>query len=525
MEGENLVPAVAAGFAAGKITGGNRLFGRNAREPRQSEVRRVKSANETTRGGWGLGRLDIGSFMRRVANVLDFRGKESASGPSRRTGTALEEIRAKCLEAVEKNGKLAGLVAVAEVADAYSGLEETERGGFFKMLHEDFSVDPQALDAAIAAYQTARDPGSDDGGVEPEGADVAKALVKLTRTLESPRHVLFRQFNTIPSGIKFLVDLRADLYPFLKRDPSLAPLEYELRRLLEAFFNLGFLRLERIGWESPAVLLENLVRYEAVHRISNWVDLKHRLVSDRACFAFIHPSLPTEPVIFVEVALTRGIADNIQRLLDPEAPDLSPDQADTAIFYGISNAQSGLRGIPFGNLLIKQVATRLKAEVPNLETFATLSPLPNFRKDFLDPAVADGSIAGFYTLAECKVLCELAGVDTVSWAVEQVLSSPGWETDGEKTDALRAGLMRAARHYLTDERENGRAVCPVAHFHGSNGALLARIDWLADTSETGIAQSAGLMVNYLYDMENFEQHQNGYLQNGALSMAKAVEAL
>ncbi|MEE8436138.1 MAG: malonyl-CoA decarboxylase family protein, partial [bacterium] len=274
----------------------------------------MKSADESTRGGWGLGRLDLGSFMRRIARVLEFRGQESEPGISKRTGTALEEIRAKCLEAVEKYGKLAGLVAVAEVADAYARLEEEERGSFFKMLHEDFSVDALALDAAIAAYRAARDSGSENADADPAGAGVAKALVELTRTLESPRHVLFRQFNTIPSGIKFLVDLRADLYPFLKRDASLAPLEYELRRLLEAFFNLGFLRLERIGWESPAVLLENLIRYEAVHRISNWVDLKHRLVSDRACFAFIHPSLPTEPVIFVEVALTRGIADNVQRL-------------------------------------------------------------------------------------------------------------------------------------------------------------------------------------------------------------------
>lgn len=485
----------------------------------------MKSADESSRGGWGLGRLDIGSFMRRIASVLEFRGKDSAADTSPGTGTALEEIRAKCLEAVEKYGKLAGLVAVAEVADAYAKLAEDERGGFFKMLHEDFSVDPQALDGAIAAYRAARDSGNDDAGAGPAEAHIAKALVGLTRTLESPRHDLFRQFNTIPSGIKFLVDLRADLYPFLKRDASLAPLEYELRRLLEAFFNLGFLRLERIGWDSPAVLLENLIRYEAVHRISNWAELKHRLVSDRACFAFIHPFMPTEPVIFVEVALTRGIADNIQRLLDPEAPDLSPDQADTAIFYGISNAQAGLRGIPFGNLLIKQVATRLKREVPNLVTFATLSPLPHFRKDFLDPAVADGSIAGFFTQEESEALCAMAGMDTVSWAVGQLLASPGWESDGEKSGAMRAGLLRAARHYLADARKNGRAICPVAHFHGSNGALLARINWLADTSQTGIAQSAGVMVNYRYDMEHFERHQSRYLQDGDLLMAKEVQAL
>ena len=206
-------------------------------------------------------------------------------------------------------------------------------------------------------------------------------------------------------------------------------------------------------------------------------------------------------------------------------PDLTPDQAVTAIFYGISNAQAGLRGIPFGNLLIKQVATRLKREVPNLVTFATLSPLPHFRKDFLDPAVADGSIAGFFTQEESEALCAMAGMDTVSWAVGQLLASPGWESDGEKSGAMRAGLLRAARHYLADARKNGRAICPVAHFHGSNGALLARINWLADTSQTGIAQSAGVMVNYRYDMEHFERHQSRSLQDGDLLMAKEVQAL
>jgi malonyl-CoA decarboxylase len=302
-------------------------------------------------------------------------------------------------------------------------------------------------------------------------------------------------------------------------------MEFELRHLLESWFNLGFLQLRRITWESPAALLEKIVTYEAVHEFTHWKDLKRRLESDRTCFAFIHPAMPNEPIIFVQVALVQGVCGSIQRLLDPSAPELIPHRADTAIFYSITNAQRGLRGIPFGNLLIKQVAAQLRSEVPSLETFCTLSPIPRFRKDYLEPALADSSLDQHYTTTEDQLLRKATDARSASSAVRRLLDRPDWHEDPATADALRPGLLRAARAYLGEEEHRGRAACPVAHFHASNGAMLARINWLGDTSSKGLMQSAGIMVNYLYDTEKFEEHQNEYARTGKLPVGEEVMGL
>ncbi|HKJ00122.1 MAG TPA: malonyl-CoA decarboxylase family protein [bacterium] len=467
-----------------------------------------------SRRPWLKPELAVSDFVRRLARALDF-----WSGPDEQPEEPrMEEIRAWCREAWQQRGRISSLMAIAKAADAYKRLNAAGKDAFFRMLRDDFGVDEERVREAIAAYlsASAEGDGAGDGG---------GAQVRLNRALESPRLTLFELFNTIPSGIKFLVDLRADLSERLRQDPELAPLEYELQRKLSSFFNLGFLELQRIGWDSPAVLLENLIRYEAVHRIGTWEDLKHRLVSDRACYAFLHPAMPNEPLIFVEVALVQGLADSIQRLLDPTAPDLRPDQADTAIFYSISNAQQGLRGIQFGNLLIKQVVSRLRSEVPNLRTFATLSPLPRFRRDFLDAAVADGTIAEFFEKDEAKRLCDAVEARDVPVAVSTVLAMPNWHRNADAAEALRPGLLRAARHYLAERQHNGHAACPVAHFHGSNGALLARINWLGDTSPHGMEQSAGVMVNYQYELGRFEPQQDEYLRTGHIPVGKVVKAL
>jgi malonyl-CoA decarboxylase len=462
---------------------------------------------------WRRADLNVSGFVRRVASALDF-----WSGSGRRdTPPGLEQIRAWCREAWEQRGRIASLMAIAKAADAYQQLDPAGKDAFFAMLRDEFAVDERRLHEAIAAYLAA--------ARGPDGAGRGEAQVRLSRALESPRLTLFELFNTIPAGVKFLVDLRADLMARLERAPELAPVEYELHRKLASFFNLGFVQLQRIGWESPAALLENLIRYEAVHTIGTWDDLKHRLVSDRACFAFLHPAMPNEPLIFVEVALTRGMADNIQRLLDPAVPDLRPDEADTAIFYSISNAQAGLRGIHFGNLLIKRVVARLRGEVPSLRTFATLSPMPRFRSSFLDAAVADGSIVDFFEQAEAERLSDATQARDAATAIRTLLALPNWHGNADAASLLRPGLLRAARHYLTERQHNGHAACPVAHFHGSNGALLARIDWLGDTSPNGLEQSAGIMVNYLYELERFEPQQDEYLRTGHIAVGKAVRAL
>ena len=455
-----------------------------------------------------LREVDRSGFLRRVAQVMDF----WREAPPADEEAGLRNLRELCRTALDQKGKLAGLMAVARLADAYGTLSADGRAAFFQMLVLDFGPPQGRIAEAVEEWLGA-------------AADKPNATLRLTKALESPRTALFQQFNTIPQGIKFLVDLRADVWAARRTRPELEVLEYELRGLLEAFFNLGLLELKRITWDSPAALLENLVAYEAVHEITHWRDLKHRLLSDRACFAFLHPAIPTEPVIFVEVALVKGLADNIQRLLDIRGPDLHPAQADTAIFYGISNAQKGLRGIPFGNLLIKQVATRLRTEVPNLETFATLSPLPRFRADFLDAALESGSLTDYYKEGERKRLLRLADATDAGEALRRLLAEPHWFRDEETAEALRPGLLRAARHYLTEERVNGRAACPVAHFHASNGARLVRINWLGDTSRNGLRQSAGIMVNYDYDLDAFNKVQEEYFATGRVAVSRAVKDL
>ena len=373
-------------------------------------------------------------------------------------------------------------------------------------------------DEAIDAYREASEPR-------------IRELTRLTLSLDSPRLQLFRQFNTIPESIKFLVDLRADISARLKKDPELWLLEFELRHLLESWFNLGFLKLHRITWDSPARLLEKLVEYEAVHEIGNWMDLKRRLGSDRACFAFIHPNMPAEPIIFVEVALVKGITGNVQELLGPDADHLQPHQADTAIFYSITNAQRGLRGIPFGNMLIKKVTAQLRGDVPGLRHFATLSPIPRLLPDYLTQLLADGGMERFYTGDEAARLLELAGsgdlfgVKNLSAAVSGLLARADWHQDREVSAALRPGLLRAAKRYLKGAQSKGRLACPVAHFHAGNGALLGRINWLGDTSSKGLAQSAGIMVNYIYELDHVERYQNDYSLTGELPLGPEVAGL
>ena len=268
-----------------------------------------------------------------------------------------------CLEG--RGGEVTARARATALGRAYLSLEEAGRLRFLKMLAEEFDVDRDAVDAAAAALTTATDP-----------ADRRKAEHRLREALEAPRVRLLTQFNALPDGVKFMVDMRAELLRMSRDEPSLRGLEADLKRVLANWFDVGFLELRRITWRSPALLLEKLIAYEAVHEIRGWTDLKNRLDSDRRCYAFFHPRMPDEPLIFVAVALVTGMADNIHDLLDEDSPVADPDAADTAIFYSISNAQQGLAGISFGNFLIKRVVDDLSGEFKNLKTFATLSPIP-----------------------------------------------------------------------------------------------------------------------------------------------------
>jgi malonyl-CoA decarboxylase len=336
---------------------------------------------------------------------------------------------------------------------------------------------------------------------------------------------LLRQFNALPEGVKFLVDRRAELIDIAGRDPALRGLADDLREVLANWFDIGFLELRRITWDAPAALLEKLMAYEAVHEIRGWTDLKNRLEADRRCFAFFHPRMPDEPLIFVEVALVAGIAGNIHALLDESAPIGNPHAANAAIFYSISNCQKGLVGISFGDFLIKRVVDALASELPRLKSFATLSPLPGFRAWL----AAEAPRGGLLLAGEARAVLGLGAdldLDGADGVLLRLLDRPDWYEDGRTAAALREPLLRLGARYLMQARApSGRALDPVAHFHLSNGARVERLNWLGDLSPKGLQQSAGIMVNYLYRLGDIEANHEAYRDEGRVVASSSVRSL
>ncbi len=415
-----------------------------------------------------------------------------------------------CLEA--RGGEVSARARAAELGEAYLVLNETGRKRFLECLARHYDVDNEAINSAIVARQ----------------ASITETETRLAeqqlREALIPRRVrLLSQFNGLSQGVKFLVDLRAELMHWAQQEPEFLALDDDVRGLLASWFDVGFLDLERITWETPASLLEKLVGYEAVHAIRSWEDLKNRLEADHRCYAFFHPRMPDEPLIFVSVALVNGIADNVQVLLDEEAPAEDPFDVDTAIFYSISNCQLGLAGVNFGSFLIKRVVDDLAREFPKLKTYATLSPIPGFRP-WLDhdlESTDEQSIAA----NDVQQLQSVTAVNSVSAALRTILQRPDWYQDSVITAILQPILMRLCARYLLRVKQNGRACDPVAHFHLSNGARIERINWLADTSRRGIDQSAGLMVNYRYKLDDIEKNHEAYSGNGKVVTATTVRRL
>ncbi len=427
----------------------------------------------------------------------------------------LDKVRARMRECLEgRGGEVSTRARAAELGRLYLGLDADGRKRFLKLLAEEFDVDPGAAAAAASALIQAKD-----------DRVRAKAKRELRAALNAPRVKLLTQFNALPEGVKFLVDLRAELLRFGREDRGLAGLESDLKDLLAAWFDIGFLELRRITWESPAALLEKLSVYEAVHQVRSWTDLKNRLDSDRRCFAFFHPRMPSEPLIFVEVAMVSGMAADVQALLDVKAPVIDPRSADTAIFYSISNAQRGLAGISFGGFLIKRVVDQLSAEFPKLKTFATLSPIPGFC-NWLDQEFAAG-LPGVLGKHERKTLAAALGQGNASKGdLKQILADPGWTKKPELAAALEAPLKRLCARYLVEaKREDGKALDPVANFHLGNGARVERLNWLGDNSKKGLKQSAGLMVNYQYRLDDIEENHEAYEGEGRVATSSPVAAL
>ena len=435
--------------------------------------------------------------------------RDMASSVAGDADESLEAQMQACLAG--RGGEVSARNRAAKLAQTYLTQDEAGRVAFLRTLAA-FDSDADSVAVAYTKVQAASDP-----------AERATAKAALRRALEPPRLKLLTQFTSIPDGRKFLVDLRGSLLSLRGSDKLLTALDADLRGLLAAWFDIGFLELQRIDWNSPAALLEKLVNYEAVHAIRSWRDLKNRLDSDRRCYAFFHPRMPGEPLIFVEVALVKGLAGSVQDLLDEKAPVQDPEQADTAIFYSISNCQSGLAGISFGNFLIKRVVEELSGEFRNLKTFATLSPIPGFRR-WLDPLLAKDE-PGLLSDEEVSALTSSFPAETGSSALAGILAKRHWWRDGAMRKAAEPVLIRLGARYLMVEANGKRAKDPVAHFHLSNGARVERLNMAGDTSDKGMKESATLMVNYLYDPGKIEDWHEDYAGEGKRNASTAVRKL
>ena len=443
------------------------------------------------------------SMMREfVANAAHF-GKPPEAGD-------LERIRAQLQECAEgRGGEVSTRQRAGRLAETYLHLDDAGRHAFLRLIAHEFGPDPRQVSEAHEAYQAAV------GTAEQWDAEA-----RLRAAMRSRRLRILTQFNAIPQGVKFLVDLRADLLRFVAQDPSLKPLDRELEARLSAWFDVGFLELQRITWLSPAALLEKLVQYEAVHEIRSWDDLKNRLDSDRRCYAFFHPRMPLEPLIFVQVALLEELADNVQRLLDIEAPLADTRRATTAIFYSISATQPGLRGVSFGNFLLKRVIDDLKRDFPRLKTFATLSPIPGLARW---AQRHPDEMAEAFLPADRTRLAGLGIASTDDAALSAVLEGkPDWQADDKLRTTLREPLLRLAARYLLEARRGDKPVDAVARFHLGNGARVERLNWLADCSAKGLQQSWGIMVNYLYDPDSIESNLEQFASEGLIAASSTV---
>ena len=404
-----------------------------------------------------------------------------------------------------KGGETARRARAAELGQAYLSLSAAGRKRFLLTLASDYGLPREAAMAVVDRWRASKE-----------------APRALARALEAPAVRLLREFVGVPQGVKFVVDLRAELLTLGKTDAAARALSDDLRPLLGAWFDVGFLDLVRIDWRASAALLEKLVAYEAVHAIRSWRDLKNRLDSDRRCFAFFHPRMPDEPLIFVEVALVNGMAGNVQRLLDAKAETADPKHADTAIFYSINNCQQGLSGISFGNFLIKRVAETLARDLPNIKDFATLSPIPGLRQHVDGRLKAEGD--SVLTPGEIASLVPVTNEAAGAAAVRHLLDRPIWWEVPAIDKALRPILSRLAARYLITPDEKGRALDRVAHFHLGNGAIVERLNWLADTSANGLRQSYAMMVNYRYKLSDVDANHEAYA-GGRIVASREVRAL
>jgi malonyl-CoA decarboxylase len=443
-------------------------------------------------------RLDLTpAFLSDLLSTLTERGRALLRGTFSSNGTAKlshQELIQLGETLLSRRGEATGVALAHSLLAGYAAASEEDRALFLKSLADRFGADHDRLNAAIDAYR----------------AGDTKAIGELHQAAEPRRQELIRRLNLAPGGTAALVQMREALLTLLSGDGELRSVDRDFVHLFASWFNRGFLVLRRIDWTTPAHILEKIIRYEAVHAIEDWDDLRNRLApADRRCYAFFHPQLVDEPLIFVEVALTRSIPDAIAPLLDQSRRVMTAQDATTAVFYSISNTQKGLGGISFGNFLIKQVVEELKQDLPNLQTFVTLSPVPGF--------------AGW--LAK-----EREGEDSIFDATQKetlaLLDHDGWWDDETSAHRLREIMLPAAAHYFLVARDGrGRQIDPVARFHLGNGARLEQMNFAGDLSEKGLQQSHGLMVNYLYALDEIESNHEAFAEKGTVVATPAIRKL
>jgi malonyl-CoA decarboxylase len=454
--------------------------------------------NRDLAGGRGHGFEMNTSFFGELLQSISERGRsliERGRGRYDDAAQRSETLIELCEELLSGRGEASGVALAREILARYADVTTGPRIAFFEALATRFGPDNARLDAAVEAWRA-----------KPSDATAAE----LHAAAEPRRQELLRRLNLAPGGTKALVAMREQLLSALEHRDDLAAVDADFVHLFTAWFNRGFLVLRRIDWATPAIVLEKIIRYEAVHEIDDWDDLRRRIdPPDRRCYAFFHPALVDEPLIFVEVALMRDTPDAIAPILGAHRATAAPDSAVTATFYSISNCQRGLAGVTFGHFLIKQVVEEISREFPRLSTFVTLSPVPSFAPWLKRECTREG--ASLLTEADRAAL---AGLDTAWWK------------DPVATERLREPLLRAAATYFL--RAKNRAALPldpVARFHLGNGASLERLNWPADLSERGRQQSHGLMVNYLYDLGDIERNHEAYVEHRTVVAASAIRRL
>jgi malonyl-CoA decarboxylase len=427
-----------------------------------------------------------------LTRILRSRNRDQARAQAERA-RAVEHTIELCRALLSERGEVSGARLAAEVLSIYQRLDAEAVECFFDRLAGAFSVDAEAVRRAADDYRLDASPAN---------------LIALQRVVEPPRQELFRRWNMAAGGTVVLVEMRRRLLRTIADHPDRAEIDADLTHLFRSWFNRGFLTLQRIDWQTSAVILERLIQYEAVHQIQGWRDLRRRLEADRRCYAFFHPALPQEPLIFIEAALTRAVSAQVQPLLDPESPVGDPNRATCAVFYSITNCQQGLRGVSFGNVLIKQVVEDLGKEFPRLKTFATLSPIPGFRKWLLERAtIAPGSIS--------RALAALVAKGDAVTAAD-IAAAPS---------TLQVEMMERCARYLISTDAGVGAQDSVARFHLANGARLERLNWMGDTSASGLSRSYGLTVNYQYQLADLERNHDAYANQYRVASSREFQQL